>query len=72
MKYVVDRIEGNYAVCEDENNKIVNIPLKELPEDIKEKDVISFEEDKISKILIQDTLERKKRIQEMVKDLWEN
>lgn len=72
MKYVVDRIEGNYAVCEDENNKIVNIPLKELPEDIKEKDVISFEEDKISKILIQDTLERKKRIREMVKDLWEN
>ena len=72
MKYVVDRIEGNYAVCEDENNKIVNIPLKELPEGIKEKDVISFEEDKISKILIQDTLERKKKIEEMVKDLWEN
>lgn len=28
--YTVDRIEGEYAVCEDENGEMVNIPLSHI------------------------------------------
>jgi hypothetical protein len=36
MKYTIDRIEGKCAVCEDENGKMVNIPLSSLPASVKE------------------------------------
>ncbi|MBE6031595.1 MAG: DUF3006 domain-containing protein [Clostridiales bacterium] len=40
MKYIVDRIEADLAVCEDENEEMVNIPLKSLPEGVKEGSVV--------------------------------
>ena len=43
MKYTVDRIEGKYAVCEDENRKMKEIELELLPEGVKEGDVLEFE-----------------------------
>lgn len=27
MKYIIDRTEGDFAVCEDERGRMVNIPL---------------------------------------------
>jgi hypothetical protein len=37
--YTVDRIEGNFAVIEDGENRF-NRPLEQLPENIKEGDVL--------------------------------
>ena len=34
MNLIVDRIEGKIAVCEQEDKKIINIPLADLPDDI--------------------------------------
>lgn len=35
MHYIVDRIEGNYAVCEDlSHHQMVNLPLSNLPSGI--------------------------------------
>lgn len=45
MKYIVDRIEENIAVCMNYDEKIYNIPLDFLPEGIKEGDVIKIEKD---------------------------
>ena len=40
---VIDRIEDDYAVCEDRGTKeIIDIDLSSLPEDIAEGDVIKF------------------------------
>jgi len=36
MIYTVDRIEGEYAVCEDQNRVIHDIPLSQLPEGVKD------------------------------------
>lgn len=44
MKIVVDRIEGDFAVCELPNSKIVNIPLSIL-ENVKEGEVYKIEKD---------------------------
>ena len=40
MKYIVDRIEGDLALCETENEEMVNLPLKDLSEGTKEGSVL--------------------------------
>jgi hypothetical protein len=36
MKYVIDRIEGDFAVCEDEDGKMTDIPVSALPSNFTE------------------------------------
>jgi hypothetical protein len=43
MKLIIDRFEGDYAVCEDEDQKFRNIKLLEMPEGVKEGDIIEME-----------------------------
>ena len=43
MKLIVDRIEGNFAVCEQEDKTTVNISLGDLPKEIREGSVLIFE-----------------------------
>ena len=42
MRFIVDRIEGHFAVCEDENMQMKDIPLADLPEDIREGNVLEY------------------------------
>lgn len=43
MKFLsIDRIEKNHIVCEDENGEVHVIPVKDLPENIKEGSVVSL------------------------------
>ncbi len=68
---IVDRFEGKYVVCEDENKKIVNIEKNQIEGCVKEGDILS----NISGKYIVDekeTLNRRKHIEEITKDLWEN
>jgi len=65
MKSVIDRIEGDFAVCELEDGEIRNVPLGELPEGVKEGMVL---EDK--KINFEETEERSKRIRERMNKLF--
>lgn len=47
MKFVVDRIENDIAVLENIKNKeIINISLKLLPKNLKEGDVLKFNNNK--------------------------
>lgn len=65
MKIIVDRFEGEYAVVEIEDGKCVNIP-KILVPTAKEGDVVKIEVDN------QETEERKKHIQELMNNLFED
>lgn len=69
MEYVVDRLQGVYAVCESENRHTQNIPLYELPSGIKEGDcIVSIE----GNFMI-DEKEREKRKREVhskMNTLW--
>ena len=43
MQYIVDRIEGNLAVCEREDGGFEDIPLDQLPKGIREGNVLNCE-----------------------------
>lgn len=66
MKLIIDRIEGEFAVCEMENRNMVNIPVIILPEDISEGFVIHVE----VKIDPEETLKRKAEINKLTKGIW--
>jgi hypothetical protein len=70
VKVVIDRFEGDYAVCEKENREMIDIKKDILPKEAKENDVLDIEGDKII-IDVEETKKRKKDIEELTKDLWE-
>lgn len=70
MKYIVDRIEENYAICEDENKKMIEIELKKLPTTIKEGDVI-LEKDSHYIILENETKKLSEEIFKLTEGMWE-
>lgn len=66
----IDRIEENIAVCFDENESRVEIDIKNLPLEVKEGDWLK----NIDGQYIIDkeyTLQRRKKIQNLQKKLWE-
>jgi len=71
MKVIIDRFEGNYAVCEKEDRSMIDIDKSRIPIGAKGGDVLYIENDKIS-IDNKATSDRKKHIEEITKDLWEN
>ena len=40
MRYIIDRIEGRFAILEGENGEISGVELNRLPPDVKEGDVL--------------------------------
>lgn len=44
MNLVVDRIEADFAVCEQDDMKMINIPLSDLPEGICEGNIIIYKD----------------------------
>ncbi|KPU43035.1 hypothetical protein OXPF_34670 [Oxobacter pfennigii] len=69
MKVIIDRFEGNYAIVEMPGRKMVDIEISKIPAGVKAEDVINIADDKIS-IDATETSKRKKRIEELTKDLW--
>ena len=70
MELIIDRFEAEYAVCEDENKKILNINKSKIPKQAKEGDIFIYIDGKY--ILDKEkTSNRKKYIEELTKDLWE-
>lgn len=66
MKVIIDRFEGDYAVVELNDRSTVDMPKPLLPKEAKEGDVIEISIDK------KETESRKRRIQQLMKDLWED
>jgi hypothetical protein len=66
---VIDRFEGDYAVCEKEDRTMLNIEKRRIPSDAKEGDVLVLEGDN-ARIDMTETEKRKKLIEELTKNLW--
>jgi len=69
-KYIIDRIEGNYALIEKENGDMDKISIENIKGNFKDGDVLInkgeyFEIDK------KFTLNRKKEINDSMKNMWE-
>ena len=69
MKVIIDRFESDYVVCETENKEYINIPKSELPQGIKEGDVLNCINDKWNIDTIA-TKERKEKIQNKLNSLF--
>ncbi|ERI89603.1 hypothetical protein HMPREF1982_04468 [Clostridiales bacterium oral taxon 876 str. F0540] len=70
MRVIIDRFEENFAVCEKEDKKIINVERSKLPTEAKEGDVIVIHG---NKILIDEnrTKSRREEIKKLAEDLWE-
>ena len=69
MKVIIDRFEGNYAICEKEDRIMINIEKTKIPATAKEGDVLIISDGSII-IDKSGTETRKKEIEELTKDLW--
>ncbi|MCM8900732.1 DUF3006 domain-containing protein [Caldicoprobacter algeriensis] len=72
-KVIVDRFEGDFAVCEDENRKMINIERSRLPEGVEEGTVLVLKvsgEDIEIEIDHDETRARKTKIKEMMDSLF--
>jgi len=65
MRVIIDRFEGDYAVVELEDRSTANLPRSLVPPGAKEGDVLVIEIDKNA------TKERRKRIQRLIEELWQ-
>lgn len=69
MKYSVDRIEEDFAVCEDENGVFENLELSVLPENIKEGDILLQAGNGFS-VLADETEEHRQRLAKLQKSIF--
>jgi Protein of unknown function (DUF3006) len=71
MKVVIDRFEGDFVVCEKEDRTILNINKRDVPVDSKEGDILVIDGD-IIKIDSAETGKRKKSVQELSDNIWQD
>lgn len=71
MELIIDRIESDFAVCENIDRTYTNIPLILLPEGVKEGDVIIKDENGSYIIDADKTAERRERIKKLLNSLWQ-
>ena len=69
MKYSIDRIEENIAVCEDDDGNVLKLSVDELPPEIREGDIIEKTESGFI-IDADETQLRRKKMAEMQKKLF--
>jgi len=69
MKYTIDRFEGDFAVLEDENRTMKDVPRASLPTEAKEGDVLIFADGKYS-VDAEETARRKEDAHKRLDRLW--
>ncbi|RGX54517.1 MULTISPECIES: DUF3006 domain-containing protein [Anaerotruncus] len=70
-RYTVDRFEGGFAVCLNEENVQREVPLLLLPEEVREGDVLILEYG-MWRIDEDETAARRERIEKKLESLWED
>ena len=70
MKVIIDRFEGNLAVCEKEDGTFMDISSASLPTGAKAGDVLVIAGEQIT-IDSQGTQDRKNKINKLMEDMWE-
>lgn len=69
-KYILDRLEGNYAILENEDGSMIEINIDDIKGQFKEGDIL-IKEDK--KFIVNKNLgeERREKIKKMMNNIWE-
>ena len=73
MRYVVDRIEEDFAVCEnEETGEMEEIDIFFLPDGLEEGDILVYDEDLDEYYIDYDEKKiRRARIEDRMEDIWE-
>lgn len=71
MKVIIDRFEGEYAICEKKDLEMIDIEINRLPPEAKEGDILIIRGENI-KIDNEETEKRKEKIEKLMNDLWED
>jgi hypothetical protein len=71
MQVIIDRFEGDFAVCEKADRKMIKILRSQLPVGAQEGDVIIIEGNNI-RIDSAETAKKRKTAEDMMKDLWKS
>ncbi|MCX6003338.1 MAG: DUF3006 domain-containing protein [Chloroflexi bacterium] len=69
MRVVIDRFEGDFAVCEKEDRTMLNVKRSKLPANIKESDVLIIDGDTIT-IDPAETAKKRGVTDKLVENLW--
>lgn len=69
MKYSVDRIEENIAICEDDDGNVLKLSADELPQEIREGDIIEKTENGFV-IDADETQLRRKKMAELQRNIF--
>ena len=70
LKYTLNRFEENFAICENRDTKeMIDIPISELPLDIKEGDIFTKIDDKYE-IDYELTKTEKQEVKNLMNKLW--
>ena len=68
-KYVIDRIEGKYAILEKENGEMLEIFIENIEGNFKEGDIL-VKEGQSFKVNEEFTKLRKEKINNIMKNMW--
>jgi hypothetical protein len=68
--FVVDRFESDFAICEERNGKMVNIPKTELPPSAGEGDCLIEVSKGVCAVDADETAQRKKQISEKMSRIF--
>ena len=66
----IDRFEGNFAICEDKDEKYFGIELSEIPQGAKEGDVLEIDGEGVISINAEATNIRRATIKKKQDSLW--
>lgn len=68
--WVIDRLEGNYAICENRETKEKReVEIEKLPKEIKEGSVLNYKNGEYTLNLEKEN-DIQKRIEQKMKDIW--
>ncbi|MBE6070381.1 MAG: DUF3006 domain-containing protein [Clostridium butyricum] len=69
-QYILDRVEGNYAILEDKNGDMLKITIDRIDGSFKEGDILVKNKENF---IVDEyfTKERQDKIQNMMKNIWE-
>lgn len=68
MRVIIDRFEGDYAICQKEDESMTDIPKDKLPKNVKEGDILIIENNVI-KIDFDATIKRREYLEKLFNEL---
>lgn len=70
-RYIIDRVEKNYAIVEKENGNMCKISVKSIKGVFKEGDILINIDNEYFEVNKEFTLNQKNKIDEIMNNMWE-